>query len=242
MNTTQIISIIVGLVLVIGIGALVYYRYKNSPKETDRQAARDFLDAIKGNVINSCLEFIKSFDYTKYNSLAEIEIDLINGMIDSSKQLIAKELEKSSDILSALAIKCLTSTEIEKYVCNIVENIDLLSNIENELGDKYNTLLGEIELEDKELNEEYSDTTKYNDQEMETLPEAKEVKYSEEDLAKLNPQVDNEESYNPNDESMELISEEEKETDDIYIDASGRVHSKSTGKFIRNKKKSSKGE
>ena len=44
----------------------------------------------------------------------------------------------------------------------------------------------------------------------------------------LNPQSDEEESYDATDESMELVVEPE-----TYVDSKGRLHDKSTGKYIK---------
>ena len=63
---------------------------------------------------------------------------------------------------------------------------------------------------------------------VEELPPAEEVEVSEEELAKLNPQVDEEEEFNAEDASMEVVDEE-----DIYKDANGRLRSKSTGKYVK---------
>ena len=51
----------------------------------------------------------------------------------------------------------------------------------------------------------------------------------------IKPQSDEEEEYNPEDESMEILEDGETgdEDNDIYYDANGRARSKSTGKFVK---------
>ena len=49
-----------------------------------------------------------------------------------------------------------------------------------------------------------------------------------EEFKNLNPQVEEEELFNKDDDSMEVIDESK-----YYIDSRGRVHDKSTGKFVK---------
>lgn len=233
--SNEVISIIVAVVVIILAGLLVYLKKKNSPKEEDKEAAKAFLEGLRDILYNKCIELIKDFNYKDYDNLADIEIKLINQLINECQEYIAIELENSKDILSVLALKCLTTDIIENFVIEIVNSIDVFEKIAENADISNEENINDIVEEDNNFNEEFSDTEKYNDQEMEVLPEAEEVKYSDEELAKLNPQKDEEEAYNPEDESMEIVDEEVKEvpTDDIYIDASGRARSTSTGKFVK---------
>lgn len=96
----------------------------------------------------------------------------------------------------------------------------------------------ELEEREEELTEEFSDTEKYvEESKEEDLPSGDSgLLPTEEDLAELNPQRDEEEEeLDPeNDISVEVID------DDIYYDKAGRARSKKTGKWTKDPKKQQK--
>ena len=128
----------------------------------------------------------------------------------------------------------------------LINTLDLNKMIELQLGDRYEAFANNEVKEEANLVEQYAKESIYNIDEdtMDALPEAtvKELLESDtdglekrgftlpskEEESKLNPQVEEDESYNENDESMELIDEE-----NTYVDSRGRLHDKRTGKFIK---------
>lgn len=225
----KILSLIIGVCLVLIIGLIVFLRYKLSPKEEDKKAAMDFLLQLKDELYETIIKIIVDFDYTTYPSLVDMEIDITNKIIEACRKCINEELANSKDMLSVLMLKCLNSDMIEKFIESIIAEFNVKSLIDNKIFEMASTRCNIIEKEDKELEEKFSDEELYNDSEIKDseLEEAEEVEVPEEELDKLNPQVDDEEEFNSEDESMEIVD------DDIYYDAAGRARSKKTGKWIK---------
>ena len=126
-------------------------------------------------------------------------------------------------------LKFLSTDMIEKFILSLIDNHKIVDLIEQRAASKFKSV-EEIEAEDAEKVKEFS-SDDYNEEfdEIKDLEPAEEPEPTEEELAQLNPQKDEEEEYNPNDESMEVID------DDLYIDASGRLRSKKTNKWVKSK-------
>lgn len=202
--------VIVGLILVLIFGTVVYLKYRLSPKQEDKEAAKNFLLQLKDDLYALMINTIIDFDYTKYTSIAEMEIEVVNSVIDTCKQSIKNAIKDSQDILSVLVLKCLDNDMIEKFILQLIEEYGVKDRVDTKIGEIIKDRYAEAEEEDKALTEQFADQDLYVEEELpvEELPPAEEVEVSEEELAKLNPQVDEEEEFNAADESMEVVDEE----------------------------------
>ena len=82
--------------------------------------------------------------------------------------------------------------------------------------------------EDKILQDKFKDPDQYiEDSTTSDLPPVEKTEPTAEELSKLNPPKDEEEEYDPEDESMEIVD------DDTYIDDKGRKRNKTTGRFVK---------
>ena len=244
MGTKEIITLIVTILLVGGIGYLLYWKHKKSAQ--GEKEANDFLDGLKDALLESIKSIIADFNYDDYDSLIGIEIEIFNRMVEAAKKYIEDELNKDYNIISALAIKALTPEFIELFVEKLIGNIDIMKSVDSICQDKYQELETKFAEEDKELDKEYSNNVYYINDEKDIVLEASEgpiklvdsddngkqergfVLPNKKEEEQLNPQVDEEESYDSTDESMELVVEPE-----TYTDSKGRVHDKATGKYIK---------
>lgn len=245
MTTGQVITMIVSIIFVILLAGFLFFNYKR--KKDAENEAYNFLNGLKDTIMNKMYQFIKDFKYDEYESLVGIELDLINQLTLEAEDYIQDELEKNYPVLSALTRKVFTPGFIDNYISKLINGIDLEASIEEQLGDRYKTLFDKFESEEKELDAQYSNDELYYEDDTEVkLEEVKEeelpenddnglkergfVKPNKKEESELNPQVEDEEQFNSNDESMELID------DNTYVDSKGRLHDKSTGKYIKSKK------
>ena len=221
--------VIVGLIIVLIFGTVVYLKYKLSPREEDKEEAKNFLLHLKDELYDLMITTIINFDYTKYTSLAEIEIEVTNSIIGTCKEAIKKEVAESKDLLSVLVLKCLDNDMIQNFIMKLLEEYEINDKINTKIAEVVKDRYAEAEEEDKELVNKFSDQDLYVEEELpvEELPPAEEVEVPAEELAKLNPQIDEEEEFNSEDESMEIVD------DETYVDANGRLRSKSTGKYVK---------
>lgn len=236
-NTTSINlqTIIGGIIILAVIVFAIWFRLKTHPSKADKQAAEDFLNGLADNIYKMITKIINEIDLSKYDSLENLESDILKKIYDSVFDYIQSQLAEAAneDILSALVLKVLDKDTIYKFIDKLINNKDVNGQLTN-LWDsnKIKEQSSDIENEDKELTEEYSDQTKYadkiDDKEnlQDSLPPAEEPVLTQEELNSINPQKDEEEEYNPNDISMEIVE------DDTYIDKRGRRRSKKTGRYV----------
>jgi hypothetical protein len=222
-----LLSVLIGLGVAIVFGAIVFFKYKFSPKETDKQAANDFLELLRDELYDLVLQTIIDFDYTKYSNIADLEIEVINSVTETCKKCINDELADSKDMLSVLILKCLDSGMIEEFINKIIKEFGVEELVENKISEMVEEKYDAAIAEDEEISAKFNDSESFNEVEMDELPAAEEEKVPEEVLKTLNPQVEEEESYNEDDDSMEVLD------DDLYYDAKGRLRSKSTGKYVK---------
>lgn len=243
MGTKEILVSIVTFLLVAGIAAVLYYKHKQSSK--GKEEARSFLNGLVASLLENTKHIIADFNYDDYDSLVGIEIDIFNKMVEAAKKYITDELNKDVNILSVLALKALTPEFIDDFVTKLIGDIDIMKSVDSICKDKFEELEAKFAEEDKELDKEYSNNVYYiNDENDIVLESSKEEELIESDdngleergfvlpnkkeEEQLNPQSDEEESYDATDESMELVVEPE-----TYVDSKGRLHDKSTGKYIK---------
>lgn len=221
-----IISFISFIILIGFISFSLYIKRRSKGKEI----ANIFLEGLRDSIYNNMLKVIKKFKYNNYDNLVGIETAVIKEMISSSVEYIENEIIESST-LTKLTIKFLTTDYIEKFVKNIVNSIDVLKNIEKQLGDKYEEFAKNTIVEEEKYTEEFKNNNYYESDEdvkLEYTENRELTEEEKEEFKNLNPQIEEEESFNKDDDSMEVIDESK-----YYIDSRGRVHDKSTGKFVK---------
>lgn len=206
------IPILVGVILVLIFGTVVYLKYRLSPKQEDKEEAKNFLLQLKDDLYALMIDTIIDFDYTKYTSIAEMEIEVVNSVIDTCKQTIKNAIKDSQDILSILVLKCLDNDMIEKFILQLIEEYAVKEKVDTKIGEIIKDRYSEAEEEDKALAEQFSNQDLYVEEEIpvKDLPPVDEITIPPTELAKLNPQVDEEEAFNSKDESMEIVEEETK--------------------------------
>ena len=225
MGPVQIIVTCTTLLVALMVGLFLYLRYKSQPTEADKLRAEDFLNGLRDHVLASIAEILKDFDYSSYTDFAQLEYDLITKVSDTCNGYIQEELAKSTDILSTMVLKVLQSGMIEEFVRQCMEHMKVDKAAEAVLADKiaeYQEIAIEMEAQYKAA---YADPTKYveNPEDIVYEDPTPEV-IPEEELNKLNPQRDEEESYNAEDDSMEIVEEiVEDNSDDNTIESADDI-------------------
>jgi hypothetical protein len=241
MNTDMILTII-GLVFIGVITAAVcFHSYK---KSGDKQEALDFLEGLANELKNMIIEFISSITIDDLKDLDNVDIKEIEQYIlnniyeitcDYVKKTVQNNIDTNKDFFTRAVLAFLENREfVENFIRELITNkgINMIIN-EKSSQLSFETVkersLKMVE-EDNNLQEEFSDQEKYIEESTDDdLTHGEMVNEpTEEELNKLNPQVDEEEELDPeNDPSVEVID------DDIYYDKSGRPRSKKTGKWVK---------
>lgn len=228
----------------IGAGILVLfiilYCILKSKENKNKSKALEFLDNILDEIKEIVLTSISNIDISDLKNLKieEIIASILKDIYDGIWEFVQNKINErdDKDIVDKTALKFLNNKNfIDKYIDTIVEKFDVESHIETKISDiqdeEGQKVLDKSEKEDKDLQEEFSDSKKYFTNEVsendltvgEDLEEIPQI-----ELDKLNPQTDEEEKIDlENDSSVEVID------DDIFYDKAGRARSKKTGRYTK---------
>ena len=244
------------LLVLVGLGVLaiiatifVFYNVKRSG---DKKEAERFLEGLSDKLGDIILEIIRSFEPSDIEDISDAGIEKIETAIlqkiydvcwNYVKEVVEKKNAENMDFFTRAVLSLLENREfVEDFIKRLLDDASTKHTIYNRA--KYITLsagekrMEELEEREEELTEEFSDTEKYvEESNEEDLPSGDSgLLPTEEDLAELNPQRDEEEEeLDPeNDISVEVID------DDIYYDKAGRARSKKTGKWTKDPKKQQK--
>lgn len=242
------------LLVLIGLGVLaiiaVIFVIYSVKKSGDKKEAERFLDGLSGKLEDIILEIIRSFDISDLENISEIGVEKIEtAMLEKIydvcwnyvKEVVEKKNAENMDFFTRAVLSLLENKEfVESFIIKLLDNAttkhiiyDKAKNLSLSTAERR---MEELEEREEKLTEEFSDEEKYNigeiDEDDLPIGEDSDLLPTEEDLAVLNPQKDEEEELDPeNDDSVEVID------DDIYYDKAGRARSKKTGKWTKDPKK-----
>ena len=243
MDSTKIIVIAIGICLLAIIAVFVIL---TSIKRTgNKKEAEEFLQGLSDRIRDIILEIIRTFDPSEIKDISEDTIVKIETAILEKiynvcwgyvRDKVENELDKNPDLFTQAVLALLENKDfVEKFIRDIINGDGYYGELINSKARNLEKAIvdnkaKELEKEDKELEKEFSDQDKYFKEATEEDLSSGEFKEepTEEELSKLNPQVDEPEELDPeNDPSVELINE------DIYYDKSGKARSKKTGKWVK---------
>lgn len=224
-----ILSILGGAAVLICIIIAIAIRLKTNPSGISKDAATKFLEGLADTFYEKIMEIINNIDFSKYNSLVELEAGILNDIYDTVWEYVESQLQEASksDILTTLALKVLNKDFVNSFVDNIISQYNINEKLEAAWAEHFEEKTAELEATADESEftgsdyvEEASDTD---------LAPAQEEEVSEEELAKLNPQTDDGIELDPETNAAVEVVEDE---DDVTVDKNGRKRSKTTGKFV----------
>jgi hypothetical protein len=243
--TNDLLLVLIGLGVIVIIAAIfVIYTVK---KSGDKKEANEFLETLSKQLKSLIIDIIRNFDPKDIQDLDEdkiatIETQILKKIYDTCweciRNIVKEKSQEEPDFFTSAVLALLENRDfVEEFINNLITNTTTQSIIHSRAVYISNNIeedrITESEERDRELQEEFSDQDKYIEEitdEDQTHGEEVEVP-TEEELAQLNPQVDEPEELDPeNDPSVEVIEDEE---DDIYYDKSGRPRSRKTGKWVK---------
>lgn len=205
MNKT-IFYIVCGLIVIL-VAILVNVLIRKNKKKYNDSAAMDFLKGLETVFCEKITAIILGTDLDKYGSLVEAEADIIKQIYDEIWNYVQEQMKIASktDTLSAIAMKFINKDFVIKFVDTIMDKYHFADKLSAEWGDHYSNA---IETSGSNTSE-YNDENKYYSNEevsAQDLPPAENIKPTEEDLAKLKPQTEEEDqNYDVDDNSVELV-------------------------------------
>lgn len=244
MNNTDLLVTLIGLGFIIIVGIIVIAT--SIKKSGDKKEATEFLEGLSKELQGLILNTIRNFSIDDIINLDEESVvkientilkDIYNITWEYVKNVVEKKSETEVDFFTQAVLALLDNKEfVEEFIRKLIDSKAINQVIHSRavglLNSSAEQRLIDSEEEDKQLQEEFSDEEKYIEEvkdEDQTHGEDVDAP-TEEEIAELNPQIDEPEELDPeNDPSVEIIDENE----DIYYDKSGRARSKKTGKWVK---------
>ena len=209
-NLIVVIGGIIVLGLIIGVTALIMKKKESE----DGKAAMEFLEGLGNELIAIVLKTVKEIDPSKIESAEEFEVIVLNAVYDNAWDYVMEQINENFDDKSLF--KNIMNILDKDYVINFVdmlcERAGLTESIQGEYA-AYRLSVNNTEEQDAALAAEYADEEKYHTEEVteNDLEPAGEVVHTEEEIASLNPQVEEDEEFDAEDDSMELVEDESDE-------------------------------
>ena len=207
-NLITIIGGIIVLAIVVGVTTLMIKKRNNN----DTKAAIEFLNGLGNELINIIIKTVKEIDPSEIDSAEEFEIIVLNAVYDKSWDYVQEQinLKLEDDSIIKTIINIVDKNYVIKFIDELCEKAGLTENIQGEYA-AYRLSVNNTEEQDEALATEYSDEEKYHTDEVtdEDLEPAVDPVHTEEEIAALNPQKDEEEEFDATDESMELLPEDD---------------------------------
>ena len=213
MTSDSLLTVIGGIVILVLIIIAVVIRLKNKPiTEEDQKSAQEFLEGLSDTFYQNIVDIINNIDFQNYQSLPELEVDVLNTVYDNTWNYVEEQLKDISktDVLTALALKILNKEYVEKFIDGIIEKYDINNKISEAWNKYFSAKEKEVEEEDKKLQEQFSDDEKYITEEStpEDLPPVEKEEPSEEELKNIIPPSEEDPNYDASvDDSVEVLDE-----------------------------------
>lgn len=228
----ELFSIITALLILALFVVCIVVRFKKYPSSLDKNQANKFLEGLSIRIYDTMCNIIASNSPTEYDSVEEFEADILKKIYTQVYDYIKNELARAdqNDIFTIMTLRVLDEKFIYKYIDSLIEKFEINDRLKSvEESVKIDQISESSKKEDNELAKEFSNSELYNEEVSdEDLAPAEEVCPTEEELAGLNPQTDDEVEYDPeSDSSVEVVE------DDTFIDAAGRKRSKATGRYVK---------
>lgn len=205
-------AIIGAIVLVLLVAIVVAINIANN---SNKEKAKEFLQGLSDQIVAAALNIIEGFDPKKYKTVEEFETAILDVIYSNIYDYVTHEIANAeyTDVITKAIVSKLSKDMVISFIDQLIQDKNLYEIIEGEFA--IPTIeSGEMEKEDEALAKEFSNEEDYVenvdenpvDWDMELTEEEKEQ------IANLNPQIEDEKEYVPEeDDSIEYVEDEVKE-------------------------------
>ena len=201
-------GILIGLVVLL---IFVFVIVMELRKSSDKKAAINFLQDLGDEILDVILKTISETSPKDFNSLEDFNNHLVDKIYNQVWNFITVKAS-SDDVIDKVTKAVFTYVDgdtLVKFINDIMEQNGITDKIANDFAaysiEECSDFIVE---EDKKLEEEYSDKDQYietsNDDE---LAPAEDKSHTEEEIAAINPQREEEEDFDAEDDSMEIVTD-----------------------------------
>lgn len=203
--STNLISLLIGCSVIFIIIAIILISVCKNKKSNS--IAKSFLDGLSNELLSCIIDIIKKFPVKEYKTYDEFEIDILASIYENTWEYTKAKLEEELgvDNITVKIVKSINQDKVIKFINGLIEKENINALILNTYG-SYKIENDNSEEQDKELEEKYSDESQYVESlDTDSLPDKEEEVHTEEEINKLNPQRDEEEKFDVEDDSMEVV-------------------------------------
>ena len=201
-------GILIGLIVLL---IFVFVIVMELRKSSDKKAAINFLQDLGDEILDVILRTISETSPKDFKSLEDFNNHLVDKIYNQVWNFITVKAS-SDDVIDKVTKAVFTYVDgdtLVKFINDIMEQNGIIDKIANDFA-AYSIEEGSDSIveEDKKLEEEYSDKDQYvetsNDDE---LAPAEDKAPTEEEIAAINPQREEEEDFDAEDDSMEIVTD-----------------------------------
>lgn len=201
-------GILIGLVVLL---IFVFVIVMELRKSSDKKAAINFLQDLGDEILDVILKTISETSPKDFMSLEDFNNHLVEKIYNQVWDFITEKASSDNviDKVTKAVFTYVDGDTLVKFINDIMEQNGITDKIANDFA-AYSIEEGSDSIveEDKKLEEEYSDKDQYietsNDDE---LAPAEDKAPTEEEIAAINPQREEEEDFDAEDDSMEIVTD-----------------------------------
>ena len=201
-------GILIGLVVLL---IFVFVIVMELRKSSDKKAAINFLQDLGDEILDVILKTISETSPKDFKSLEDFNNHLVEKIYNQVWDFITEKASSDNviDKVTKAVFTYVDGDTLVKFINDIMEQNGITDKIANDFA-AYSIEEGSDSIveEDKKLEEEYSDKDQYietsNDDE---LAPAEDKAPTEEEIAAINPQREEEEDFDAEDDSMEIVTD-----------------------------------
>ena len=125
---TQTLSILIGLVILIVVGGVIYLAFSQSKNKETVAKADEFLKGLSEKLIDLAIQTAETFDPSKYTDFLDFEKDVLNSIYDVSwdyiQTYIATYSDEQGNRLAAAIIKMIDKDLLLEDLLDDIEAVD----------------------------------------------------------------------------------------------------------------------
>ena len=201
---------IIGGIVILAI--VVFVVAMELKKSADKKNVMEFLQGLGDKILEVILDTINSASPEKFPTLVDFQNYLLEQIYNNVWDYLTDKVNSDStvDSFTKAFFKYIDRNTLTKFINDIIEKNNLNEKVTNIfVSHSIESTERSVVDEDNKLAEEYSDPEKYNENVSDNdLEPAEESVPSDDEIAAINPPKDEEEDYNADDASMELVEDD----------------------------------
>lgn len=160
----NLVTIIGGIIVLVFLIAAIVYRMKTKPSLYDKNQATEFLNGMADAFYYKMLSIVTNIDFNKYESLADLEADVISQIYDTVWVYAEEKMREAAeqDIITAMVLKALDKDRVLEFIDGLVKDKGVIEEVENLWAvNKLENNSEEMLEDDAALQEQFADSSQY---------------------------------------------------------------------------------